>query len=205
MKGAQVVLRKSWVLLGSLYLYFSLGSALLADVTKINRHCCSLSYTEVSACRRKRVENVKNKTKIKPETHSFKVPPVFLNNPLNIYSSTTTHKDIQLYNVTKEDLNSEWGKTQHYDFKINLSKKSSGIRCRDQRDINTAAVLSWLLTSWRFNGAMDSKMMRFCTILCVQNYHHNKYALSIENRQIWVYSCWVALGIWMMVMIGPFG
>lgn len=59
---------------------------------------------------------------------------------LSIHPSTTTNKAIQMYNLTKEDLDSEEGKTLHYDFKINLSKESSRIRCRDQRDINTTAV-----------------------------------------------------------------
>lgn len=46
---AQVVLGKSWVLRGSLYLYYSLGYALLADVAKIKqeRHC-SLACIRVS-------------------------------------------------------------------------------------------------------------------------------------------------------------
>lgn len=42
--------------------------------------------------------------------------------PLSIYPCTTTHKAIQMYNLTKEDLESEEEKTLHYDFKINLSK-----------------------------------------------------------------------------------
>lgn len=90
--------------------------------------------------------------------------------------SQHTHKAIQMYNLTKEDLDSEDGKTLHYDFKINRSKESSGIRCRDQRDINTTAVPPWLLT-----------ICPSCPVLwgvCCGHYdhHNNIYILSIVMK-----------------------
>lgn len=139
---AQVVLRKSWVLLGSLYLYYSLGYVLLADVAKIKqeRHC-SLACMGVSLCGTISKDGGK-----KIIMQSFKYHRFSPTIPLSIYPCTATHKAIQMYNLTKEDLESEEEKTLHYDFKINLSKESSGIRCRDQRDINTTAVPPWLLS-----------------------------------------------------------
>lgn len=59
--------------------------------------------------------------------------------PLCIYPSATTHKanDVQ---TNKRGFGRRGRKKLHYDLRINLSKESGGIRCRDQRDINTTAV-----------------------------------------------------------------
>ena len=85
---------------------------------------------------------------IKTEMQSFDYHRCSASIPLSIHPSTTTHKAIHMYNLTKEDLDPEEETTLHYDSEINLSKESRGIRCRDQRDINTTAVLPWLLTIW---------------------------------------------------------
>lgn len=103
---AQVVLRKSWVLLGSLYLYYSLGYALLADVAKTEqeRHCSLACIEFLYMAQYQRVRGRK-KTK-KTEMQSFKYHRCSPTIPLSIYPSSTIHKAIQTYNLTKEDLES---------------------------------------------------------------------------------------------------
>lgn len=137
---AQVVLRKSWVLLGS-YIYtilctFSWCCKNLAVKTRYSMGvslCGTISKNE---------HEIRGRNKMQSLKYRWCFPII----PLSSHPSRTTHKAIQMYNPTKEDLDSRERETLHYDLKINWRTESRGIRCRDQRDINTTAVQPWLLT-----------------------------------------------------------